>query len=175
MSSAHLKLLELLLGAGVEDVGGVGVGGRELGCLQPVFKARVVVQELTPETPGLLNPEEDARSQTTGADWKLHNRGLQIDDSLLKQHEYWNWSCSPHPSLHRHGADVPPAAVQAAGGLLDGVALRVAAAGVGIVEQDVTQRQHRGHALAVLLDVPLQILQVKHITSFVYLQPKAEL
>lgn len=28
------------------------------------------------------------------------------------------------------------------------------------MEQDVAQRQHRRHALCVLLDVPLQILQV---------------
>ncbi len=66
--------------------------------------------------------------------------------------------CSPHPPLHGHGTDVPPASVQAAGGLLDRVVLGVAAAGIGIVEQDVTKRQHRRHALRVLLDVPLQIL-----------------
>lgn len=69
---------------------------------------------------------------------------------------------SPHPPLHGHGADVPPAPVQAAGGLLDRVALRVAAAGIGIVEQDVTKRQHRRHALRALLDVPLQILQARN-------------
>lgn len=52
-----LKLLELLFGAGVEDVGRVWVGGSTLGRLQPVFKARVIVQELTPESPCLFNPE----------------------------------------------------------------------------------------------------------------------
>lgn len=56
-SSSDLVLLELLLGAGVEDVGGVWVGCGELSCLQPVFKSRVVIQELAPETPGLLDPE----------------------------------------------------------------------------------------------------------------------
>lgn len=71
---------------------------------------------------------------------------------------------SPHPPLHGHGTDVPPTAVQAAGRLLDGVVLRVAAAGVGIVEQDVAERQHRRHALRVLLDVPLQILRVQQNT-----------
>lgn len=67
--------------------------------------------------------------------------------------------CPPHPPLHGHGTDVPPAPVKAAGGLLDRVALGVTAAGVDIVEQDVTKRQDRRHALRVLLDVPLQILQ----------------
>lgn len=79
-------------------------------------------------------------------------------------------SCSPHPPLHGHGTDVPPAAVQAASGLLDGVVLRVAAAGVGIVEQDVTQRQHRRHALRVLLNVPLQILPFTTAQSQSHLQ-----
>lgn len=68
---------------------------------------------------------------------------------------------SPHPPLHGHGTYVPPASVQAAGGLLDGVIFRVAAASVCIVEQDVTKGQHRRHAIRVLLNVSLQILQVK--------------
>lgn len=55
-SFPDLKPLELVLGAGVEDVGGVRVGRSELGRLQPVFEAREVVQELAPETPGLLDP-----------------------------------------------------------------------------------------------------------------------
>lgn len=58
-SSADLELLELLFGAGVEDVGRVWVRCSELSGLQPVFKAREVVHELTPQTPGLLNPEHN--------------------------------------------------------------------------------------------------------------------
>lgn len=57
--SADLKLLELLLGVGVEDVSRVWVCCSELGGLQPVFKTRIVLQELTPETPGLLDPEHN--------------------------------------------------------------------------------------------------------------------
>lgn len=55
--SADLELLELLLGVGVEDVGGVWVSCDELGALQPLLEARVVIQELAPEAPGLLDPE----------------------------------------------------------------------------------------------------------------------
>lgn len=66
---------------------------------------------------------------------------------------------SPYPPLQGHGADVPPPPVQTVAGLLDGVALRVATACVGIVEQDIAEREHRRHALGVLLDVPLQVLQ----------------
>lgn len=66
---------------------------------------------------------------------------------------------SPHPPLQGHGADVPPPPVQTVAGLLDGVALRVATARVGIMEQDIAEREHRRHALGVLLDVPLQVLQ----------------
>ena len=69
--------------------------------------------------------------------------------------------CSPHPPLHGHGADVPPSAVEAARRLLDGVVLRVAATGVGVVEQNVTERENRRHAVCVLLDVPLETLQVR--------------
>lgn len=35
-----------------------------------------------------------------------------------------------HPPLHGHGTDVPPASVQAPGGLLDGVALGLVGAGI---------------------------------------------
>lgn len=52
---SDLKLLELLLGDGVEDAGRVGVGGRVLGHLQPVLEARVVLQELAPQSPRLLD------------------------------------------------------------------------------------------------------------------------
>ena len=54
---ADLKLLELLLGAGVEDLGGGRVGSRALRRPQPGLEARVVVHELTPQAPGLLNPD----------------------------------------------------------------------------------------------------------------------
>ena len=54
--ATDLKLLELLLGDRVEDVGGVGRGGRALRHLEPIFKARVVVQEFTPQPPRLLDP-----------------------------------------------------------------------------------------------------------------------
>lgn len=154
--SSDLKLLQLFLGAGVEDVGRVWVGRGELSCLQPVFKARVVVQELTPETPGFLDPDSNKINFTSQS--RLRK---QPPASHPLVSNCTSCPCSPHPPLHRHGTDVPPATVQTAGGLLDRVILRVATTGVSIVEQDVTQRQHRRHALCVLLDVPLQILQVK--------------
>lgn len=67
-------------------------------------------------------------------------------------------SSTPHSPLRGQGADVSPAAVQAACGLLDGVVFDVAAAGVGVVQQHVAQCEHRRHALCVLLDVLLQLL-----------------
>lgn len=51
-----LELLELLLGDREEDVGRVGVGSRSLRHLEPIFKEGVVVEELTPEGPRLLDP-----------------------------------------------------------------------------------------------------------------------
>lgn len=66
---------------------------------------------------------------------------------------------SLEPPLHGHSADVPPAAVQAACGLLYGVTLRLCGAGITVVQQNLTQVQHRRHTCAVLLNVPLQILQ----------------
>ena len=77
---------------------------------------------------------------------------------------------SLHPPLHGHGTDVPPAAVQAAAGLLDGVALCVTPTGVCIVEQHVTQGQHRRHPLCVLLNVPLQVLHTHTHYQFSVLQ-----
>lgn len=68
---------------------------------------------------------------------------------------------SLEPPLHGHGADVPPASVQPPGGLLDGVALCLRGTRVAVVQQDLAQVQHRRHACAVLLDVPLQILETK--------------
>lgn len=79
--------------------------------------------------------------------------------TFVSEHQWVSVQRSPHPPLQGHVADVPPPPVQTVAGLLDGVALRVAAAGVAIVEQDVAELEHRGDALAVLLDVPLQVLQ----------------
>lgn len=61
--------------------------------------------------------------------------------------------------LHGQGTDGPPAAVEATGGLLDGVALCVGGAGVTVVQKHLAQVQHRGHAGAVLLNVALQLLE----------------
>lgn len=66
-------------------------------------------------------------------------------------------TCSPHPPLRGHGADVPPAPLQTPAGLLDGVVLCVSA-GVGVVQQEVAERQHGRHGVGVLLDVPLELL-----------------
>ena len=41
-----------------------------------------------------------------------------------------------HPALHGHGANVPPAPVQAPGGLLDGVALSLVGTGIGVVQEE---------------------------------------
>lgn len=66
---------------------------------------------------------------------------------------------SPQPPVQSHGADRPPALVQAAAGFLQGVALRLtAASGIFIPQQNVTETEHRRYALCVLLDVPLQLL-----------------
>lgn len=63
--NADLELLELLLGDGVEDAGGVGVGDSVLGHLQPVLKARVVLEELAPESPRLLDAKQSQKIETT--------------------------------------------------------------------------------------------------------------
>lgn len=67
--------------------------------------------------------------------------------------------CSLQPPLHRHGAYVPPAPVQAPGGLLDGVALRLIGTGIRVVQQDITDVEHRLHPRSVLLNVSLQVLR----------------
>ncbi len=64
--------------------------------------------------------------------------------------------------LHGHGTDAPPAAVQAACGLLDGVTLSIRSTRVTVVQQHLTQVQHRRHTCAVLLDVSLQLLNEGH-------------
>ncbi len=66
----------------------------------------------------------------------------------------------PLPPLQRHGADISPALVQALRGLLDGVILSIAAAGILIAQKHVTQGEHRRHFLGVLLDVTLQVLNM---------------
>lgn len=78
----------------------------------------------------------------------------------------------PHllePPFHGHGTDVSPPAVQVSSGLLDGIALGVCSASITVMEKDLAQVEHRGHARAVLLDVSLKLLQgrrralVKHL------------
>lgn len=64
-----------------------------------------------------------------------------------------------HPPLHGHGANVPPAPVQAPGGLLDGVALSLVGTGIGVVQEDVADVKHRLHPCTVLFYVSLQVLQ----------------
>lgn len=65
----------------------------------------------------------------------------------------------PKPPVQSHGTDGPPALVQDAAGLLQGVTMHLSATScVFIPKQDVTQIEHRRDALCVLLDVPLQLL-----------------
>lgn len=79
----------------------------------------------------------------------------------VKQEERTVWTCGEllQPPLHRQGTDGPPAAVEAARRLLDGVALCVGGAGVAVVEKHLAQVQHRRHSRTVLLDVPLELLE----------------
>lgn len=63
------------------------------------------------------------------------------------------------PSFHGHGTDIPPAPFQPSCRLLYGVAPSLCGAGVTVVQQDFTQVQDRGHPCAVLLNVPLHLLQ----------------
>lgn len=66
----------------------------------------------------------------------------------------------PQPPLQRRGADISPALVQALRGLLDGVILSIAVAGILIVQKHITQGEHRRHPFSVLLDVTLQVLNM---------------
>lgn len=68
--------------------------------------------------------------------------------------------------LHGHGTDAPPATVQAACGLLDGVTLGVRSTRVTVVQQNLTQVQHRRHTCTVLLDVSLQLLNERQKLCF---------
>ena len=52
----HLKLVELLLGDGVQNVTGVGGGGQLLGPLEPVLQVGAVGHELMPQEPTPLQP-----------------------------------------------------------------------------------------------------------------------
>lgn len=61
--------------------------------------------------------------------------------------------------LHRQGTYGPPAAVEAARRLLDGVALCVGGAGITVVEKHLAQVQHRRYSCAVHLNVPLELLE----------------
>lgn len=78
--------------------------------------------------------------------------------------------CVLESSLHRHGTDGSPAAVQGACGLLDGFTLGVCCAGVTVVKQNLTQVQHRCHTCAVLLDVSLKLLKTDLIVYRVQTQ-----
>lgn len=63
-----------------------------------------------------------------------------------------------HAPFHGHGTNVPPAPVQASGGLLDGVTLGLIGTGVRVMQQDITDVEHGLHPCAVLFDISLQIL-----------------
>ena len=54
--TTDLELLELLLGDGIKDVCRVWVGSGALGHLEPILKPGVVIEELAPEFPRLLDP-----------------------------------------------------------------------------------------------------------------------
>lgn len=65
----------------------------------------------------------------------------------------------PELPVERHGADGPPPLVQAAAGLLQRVTLGLGEARrVLVLQQYVAQAEDGSHALRVLLDVPLQLL-----------------
>lgn len=65
----------------------------------------------------------------------------------------------PEPPVQSHGTDGPPALVQAAAGLLQGVALRLRATGsIFVSQQDIAQTENRRYAHRILLNVPLQLL-----------------
>ena len=67
----HLKLVELLLGDGVQNVTGVGGGGQLLGPLEPVLQVGAVGHELMPQEPTPLQPptgwREGERERERGA------------------------------------------------------------------------------------------------------------
>lgn len=94
---------------------------------------------------------------------KTHLRTSKTHPRTSKTHEQpspqpRDLGRSPHPPLRGHGADVPPAPLQTPAGLLDGVVICVSA-GVGVVQQEVAERQHGRHSVGVLLDVPLELLR----------------
>lgn len=122
----------------------------------------IFIQELTPETPCVLNPEDNRTSLTI----RPETPGV-LDPEDNRTSSMFSWcQGAPDPALHGHGTNVPPAAVQAAGGLFDGGHLRVVSTGISIMEQEVAERQHRHHALCVLLNVLLQVLQGKQDSQF---------
>lgn len=63
--TTNLELLELLLGDGIKDVCRVRVGSGALGHLEPILKPRVVVEELAPESPRLLDPTRKRHAGVT--------------------------------------------------------------------------------------------------------------
>lgn len=63
------------------------------------------------------------------------------------------------PPVQGYGTDGPPALVQAAAGLLQGVTLHLSATGsIFIPKQDVAQTEHGRYSFRMLLDVLLQLL-----------------
>lgn len=170
---ADLELLQLLFGDGVQDVSRVWVGSRALRHLQPIFKLRVIVEELAPQSPRLLDPAGQTCGRGGGVTAGTLNRrfdpnrcpGSKIRGFLTTRCRADLWF-PPEPPVQRQRTDGPPALIQAAAGLLHGVALQLGAAGrVLIAEQHVTQAEHRLYALRVLLDVPLQLLDRHADTS----------
>lgn len=78
----------------------------------------------------------------------------------------------PHllePPFHGHGTDVSPSAVQVSSSLLDGIALGVCSAGITVMQKDLTQVKHGGHASAVFLNVSLKLLQGRRCALFKHL------
>lgn len=70
----------------------------------------------------------------------------------------WTITHSLEPPFHGYSTDVPPAPIQAACSLLDGLALRLCSTGITVMQQHLAQVQYGRHTCAVLLNVPLQIL-----------------
>lgn len=61
--------------------------------------------------------------------------------------------------VQSQSTDGSPALVQAAAGLLQGVALRLSpTSSIFVPQQNIAQTQHRRYALCVLLDISLQFL-----------------
>lgn len=153
----HLKLLQLLLSHSIENTRGVGQGCSFLRCFQPIFELGVIIQKLLPQPPCLFNSTKK----------KVESNGKKNAYAKLAIFLNSLWSCKEkiaevillESPLHGHGADVPPASVQASGCLLDGVALCLCGAGVAVMQQDFAQVKDWRHTCAVFLYVPLKVLE----------------